>query len=81
MPDPGHVAHEELARCYADVEDYFRQAATEAGLADPDELASQLGLLVPGAITVATVRKSADPARAARAVAARLSAAAATRTE
>jgi AcrR family transcriptional regulator len=70
LSDRDHAAHEELARCYGAVEEYFRQAAADAGLADPDGLASQLGPLVPGVITVATVRRSAAPAIAAGAAAA-----------
>lgn len=62
----------ELADLTAEIEGYFRETATEAGIADPDAVAAQLFLLVPGTITAATARASAEPARVARAAAARL---------
>jgi AcrR family transcriptional regulator len=60
---------QELADLTAEIEEYFRCTAAEAGVADPDGIAAQLFLLVPGAITAATARASAEPARIARAAA------------
>jgi AcrR family transcriptional regulator len=68
---------QELADLTAEIEDYFRQAATEAGFDNPETIAEQVFLLVPGAITTATARASAEPARVARATAAGILAAAA----
>jgi AcrR family transcriptional regulator len=61
-----------LAELQAEIEDYLRSAATDAGLHDSDRLASQLILLVPGTITAAATRRSTEPARVARLAAAAL---------
>ena len=63
---------QELADLTAEIEDYFRKAAAEAGFADPDGIAQEVFLLVPGTITTATARASAEPARTARASAERI---------
>jgi AcrR family transcriptional regulator len=63
---------QELADLTLEIEDYFRRAAAEAGFANPESVADQLFLLVPGTITAATARASAEPARTARATAAAL---------
>lgn len=65
-----------LAELQGEIEAYLRSAATDAGLPDPDRLASQLLLLVPGTITAATTRRSTEPAAVAQDAAARLVAAA-----
>jgi AcrR family transcriptional regulator len=72
-----HAFAQELADLTVEIEDYFRRTAAEAGLPDPDDVAEQLFLLVPGVITTATARSSSQPARVARAVAAGLVASAA----
>jgi AcrR family transcriptional regulator len=61
-----HGFTQELADLTAEIEGYFRRNAQEAGFADPDDLARQLFLLVPGTITTATARGSIEPARAAQ---------------
>jgi AcrR family transcriptional regulator len=60
-----HGFTQELADLTAEIEDYFRRNAKQAGFADPDDLARQLFLLVPGTITTATARGSREPARVA----------------
>jgi Transcriptional regulator LmrA/YxaF-like, C-terminal domain len=65
-------ARQALSNYTAEFEAFFRRTASEAGLADVDALASQLGLLAAGAITAATARASTDPLDSARAAAARL---------
>lgn len=72
-----HAFSQELADRMAEIEDYFRRTAAEAGFADPDGVAEQLFLLVTGTITTAAARGSAEPARVARAAAAGLVASAA----
>ena len=67
-----HAFTQELADLTAEIEDYFRRAATEAGFVDPEGVAAQLFLLVPGTITTATARGSAEPARVARVAAERV---------
>jgi AcrR family transcriptional regulator len=63
---------QELADLTAEIEDYFQRSAAEAGFVDPDGIAQELFLLVPGTITTATARASAEPARVARATAERI---------
>jgi AcrR family transcriptional regulator len=65
-------ARQALSNYAAEFEAFFRRTATEAGLLDVDALASQLGLLASGAVTMTTARASTDPAGIARAAAARL---------
>jgi AcrR family transcriptional regulator len=72
-----HAFSQELADQMSEIEDYFRRTAAEAGFADPDGVAKQLFLLVPGTITTAAARGSAEPARVARTAAADLLATAA----
>jgi AcrR family transcriptional regulator len=72
-----HPARAALADLQREIELYLRSAAADAGLVDPDALAAQLFLLVPGTIVTATARGSAEPAAVARIAAARLVAAAA----
>jgi AcrR family transcriptional regulator len=67
-----HAFAGELANLMAEIEEYFRHAASEAGLPEPDVLAAQLSLLVPGTITTSTARASAEPSHAARSLAERL---------
>ena len=67
-----HAFTQELADLTKEIEDYFRRAAAEAGFADPESVAQQVFLLVPGTITTATARASAEPARVARAAAERV---------
>jgi AcrR family transcriptional regulator len=71
-----HAFAQELADLTREVEQYFRGTAAEAGFSDPDGIAEQLFLLVPGTITTSSARASAEPARVARAAAAGLVAAA-----
>jgi AcrR family transcriptional regulator len=72
-----HAFSQELSDRMTEIEDYFRRTAAEAGFADPDGVAEQLLLLVPGTITTAAARGSAEPARIARAAAAGIVASAA----
>jgi AcrR family transcriptional regulator len=65
-----HAFAQELSDRMTEIEDYFRRTAAEAGFADPDGVAEQLLLLVPGTITTAVARGSAEPARIARTAAA-----------
>jgi AcrR family transcriptional regulator len=67
-----HASRQELADLSDRIEEYFRRNAVEAGFVDPDGVAAQLFLLVPGTITTATARISVEPARVARAAAAGL---------
>ena len=53
----------------AEIEGYLRRTAAEAGFSDPEHVAEQLFLLVPGTITTASARGSAEPVRAARSAA------------
>jgi AcrR family transcriptional regulator len=64
-----------LAELDSEIEDYLRSTARAAGLGDPEGVASQLLVLVSGAINVATVRGSAAPVAAAGLAAQRLLAA------
>jgi AcrR family transcriptional regulator len=64
-----HLFSRELEDVSREIEEYLRRTATEAGFADPEHVAEQLFLLVPGTITTASARVSADPVRAARAAA------------
>ena len=63
---------QDLADLTVEIEEYFRQNAREAELADPEGVAQQLLLLVPGTITTATARASAEVARAAKVAASAL---------
>jgi AcrR family transcriptional regulator len=64
-----HLFSQELADATREIEEYLRRTAAEAGFADPEHVAEQLFLLVPGTITTASARVSADPVHAARAAA------------
>ena len=66
------ATRESLAELQGEIEQYLRCAATDAGLHDPDRLASQLLLLVPGTITAVATRRSTEPATVARETAATL---------
>ena len=74
-----HAFSQELADRMTEIQDYFCRTAAEAGFADPEGVAEQLFLLVPGTITTAAARGSAEPARVARAAATRLVASAVSR--
>ena len=67
-----HESRHELANLSVEIQEYLRRTAAEAGLADADGVAAQLFLLVPGTITTANARGSAESARVARAAAASL---------
>ena len=67
--DADHAFAKELLDLTREVEEYFKRTAAEAGFADPDAVAAQLFLLVPGTITTAAARSSPEAARAARAAA------------
>jgi AcrR family transcriptional regulator len=73
LEDPARAALADLQR---EIELYLQSTAADAGLVDPDALAAQLFLLVPGTIITATARRSAEPAATAGIAAARLVAAA-----
>lgn len=64
-----HLFSQELADVTREIEEYLQRTAAEAGFADPERVAEQLFLLVPGTITTATARVSVDPVHAARAAA------------
>lgn len=67
--DPKHPARREFRQNTLEIEGYLRQNCVEAGLADPDQLAGELFLLMGGAIVTAVARGSSEPAAAARAAA------------
>lgn len=75
LADSRHPAHKAAVRHKTLVRDYLRDLAVEARIRDPEALADQLALLVQGAIVSAVMEQSTDPARRARAMAARLLAA------
>ena len=70
--DAEHGFAHELLDAMGEVEGFFRRTTPDAGFADPEAVAEQLFLLVPGAITTAAARGSAESARVARVVAAGL---------
>lgn len=70
--DAEHGFAQELLDAMGEVEAFFRRTTPDAGFADPDAVAEQLFLLVPGTITTAAARGSTVSARVARAVAASL---------
>ena len=72
-----HAFAQELADLTREIELYFRRTAAEAGFSNPDAVAEQMFLLVPGAITTSTARASVEPVRVARATAESLLASAA----
>ncbi len=67
--EPGHPANR-IAIAFKDARrDWFREQLVRLGVADPDGLATQLALLVDGAIAAALVRGDPAMARAAKAAA------------
>ena len=70
--DAEHGFAQELLDAMGEVQEFFRRTTPDAGFTDPDAVAEQLFLLVPGSITTAAARGSAEPARVARTVAAGL---------
>jgi AcrR family transcriptional regulator len=72
--DDFHGCHPEtaLADLQREIEQFLRSTAAAAGIVDAEAVATQLLLLVTGAITTATARRSADPVAAAQVIAARL---------
>jgi hypothetical protein len=72
LKQPGHAANR-IAVAFKDARrDWFRELLMRLDVADPDGLATQLMLLVDGAIAAAIVRGDPRMARAARAAAATL---------
>jgi len=72
VPDPKHPARKAVVDYTYEVQSFFADEAARGHFADPQKLASQLFVLVPGAIMAATIRRSSEPAALARAVAKRL---------
>ena len=69
LKQPGHAANR-IAVAFKDARrDWFRELLMRLDVADPDGLATQLMLLVDGAIAAAVVRGDPAVARAARAAA------------
>jgi AcrR family transcriptional regulator len=61
-----------VADLQCEIEQYLQSTSADAGIVDAEALAAQLSLLVSGAITTATARRSADPVAAAQVIATRL---------
>jgi AcrR family transcriptional regulator len=76
LRDPRHPARLQRRPVRNGVTDYFRAAAADAGLADPEHVAGGLTLLLQGAIDQAVEQRSPAPALAARVAAEHLVAAA-----
>ena len=70
--DAEHGFAQELLDAMREVEEFFHRTAADVDFADPDAVAQQLFLLVPGTITTAAARASAESARVAGVAAASL---------
>jgi AcrR family transcriptional regulator len=71
-PEAAHPVRQATQDYAAEIQDYLRRTADEAGLSDPVGVAEQLHLLAQGAIATAVVTRSARPAKLARAAAERI---------
>jgi AcrR family transcriptional regulator len=71
----GSPVTDALAKRLGQIEQYLRETATAAGVRDPDDLASELIVLMAGANVTASVRSSLETVEAARRAAAELVAA------
>jgi len=69
LSDPKHPAAAIALQFKEERRQWFRGLLERLGVADPDALATQMQLLVEGALSSAVVRGDAAPARAARAAA------------
>ena len=71
-PEAAHPVRQVTEAYAAEIRDYLRRTADEAGHSDPAGVAEQLHLLAQGAIATAVVTRSPRPASLARAAAERL---------
>jgi AcrR family transcriptional regulator len=71
-PEAGHPVRKVTEAYAAEIRDYLRRTADDAGLSDPGSVAEQLHLLAQGAIATAVVTRSPRPARLARTAAERI---------
>lgn len=69
FPELDHPIHRAAAEHKNDIRGFIRALAADAGVRNPDELATRLCLLVQGAIIHSQIGKSIEPVREARAAA------------
>ena len=72
LADPNHPAHQVAVEHKHALQDYLRQQAAEAGVQDPDDVASTLALLYDGAVVAVQRDCKSDAAHRARAAAEKL---------
>jgi AcrR family transcriptional regulator len=72
IPGADHPVRQMVDEYVLEIEQYFRHTAAAAGLPHPTPVAKQLTVLALGAIAAAVATKSPDPAKVARASAARI---------